>query len=46
MARFRGMHPSTFYLYLKESEGSFNHRRQDLYHVLLKLGRENPLSES
>ncbi len=44
LARFRGMHPSTFYLHLKECEFRFNHRRQDLYHVLLKLCRENPLS--
>ena len=44
MARFRGMHPSTFYLHLKECEFRFNHRRQDLYHVLLKLCRDNPLS--
>lgn len=44
MARFRGMHPSTFYLHLKECEFRFNDRRQDLYHALLKLCRENPLS--
>lgn len=44
MARFRGMHSSTFYLHLKECEFRFNHRRQDMYHVLLKLCRENPLS--
>lgn len=44
MARFRGMHPSTFYLHLKECEFRFNHRRQDMYHVLLKLCRKNPLS--
>jgi transposase len=44
MSRFRGMHPSTFYLHLKECEFRYNHRGQDLYHVLLKLCRENPLS--
>jgi transposase len=44
MAHFRGMHPSTFYLHLKECEFRFNYRRQNLYHALLKLCRENPLS--
>ncbi|MBX3387654.1 MAG: IS1595 family transposase [Phycisphaeraceae bacterium] len=44
LARFKGMHPSTFYLHLKECEFRFNHRRQDLYHVILRLCRDNPLS--
>jgi len=44
MARFRGMHPHTFLFHLKECEFRFNHRRQDLYHILLKLCRDNPLS--
>ena len=44
MSRFRGMHPSTFYLHLKECECRFNHRGQDFYHGLLKLCRERPLS--
>ena len=46
MARFRGMHPHTFYFHLKECEFRFNHRRLNLYKVLLKLCRENPLSSS
>jgi transposase-like protein len=46
LARFRAMHPSTFYIHLKECEFRFNHGRQDLYHALLKLCRENPLSQS
>ncbi len=44
LARFRGIHPSTFYLHLKECEFRYNHRRQDLYHAMLKLCRDNPLS--
>jgi len=44
LARFRGMHPETFLFHLKECEFRFNHRRDDLYKVLLKLCRENPLS--
>ena len=44
LARFRGMHPDTFLFHLKECEFRFNHRRQNLYQVLLKLCRDNPLS--
>ena len=44
LARFRGMHPSTFYLHLKECEFRFNHRNENLYTLLLKLLRERPLN--
>jgi transposase len=44
LARFRGMHPQSFLFHLKECEFRFNHRRQNLYHVLLKLCRKYPLS--
>ena len=44
LARFRGMHPDTFLFHLKECEFRFNHRRHNLYQVLLKLCREHPLS--
>ncbi len=44
LARFKGMHPSTFLFHLKECEFRFNHRRQDLYQVLLTLCRNTPLS--
>lgn len=44
LARFRGMHPSTFYFHLKECEFRFNHRRENLYRVLLTLCRNTPLS--
>lgn len=44
LSRFRGMHPHTFYLHLKECEFRFNHRRQDLYKAMLTLCRKHPLS--
>lgn len=44
LARFRGMHPHTFWLHLKESEYRFNHRKDDLYKDLLTLCRSHPLS--
>lgn len=43
LTRFRGMSKHTFYLHLKECEFRFNHRRQNLYPILLKLCRNNPL---
>jgi hypothetical protein len=33
----------TFYLHLKETEFRFNHRHTDLYKVLLRLLREDPI---
>lgn len=44
LARFRGMHPNTFYFHLKECEFRFNHRRDNLYKVLLAVCRKHPLS--
>jgi len=32
-----------FYSHLKETECRFNHRRDDLYHVILKLLRDKPI---
>ena len=43
ISRFRGMSKSTFHLHLKECEFRFNHRGQNLYILLLKIFRENPL---
>jgi transposase-like protein len=37
--KFKGMRPSTFYLHLKECEFRFNHRDEDLDHLLLKITR-------
>ena len=44
MSRFRGLHKTTFYLHLKECEFRFNNRHRDLYPLILKMCRENPLS--
>ena len=43
LARRRGIQPRFFYLHLKECEFRFNHRRENLYRVLLDLVRQNPL---
>ncbi|MFC7048186.1 hypothetical protein [Emcibacter nanhaiensis] len=49
LAKFRGMHKSTFLLHLKECEWRYNNRDQDLYATLLAefrnypLGRRRPL---
>jgi transposase-like protein len=43
LARRRGVRREYFYLHLKESEFRFNHRRDNLYRVLLELVRANPL---
>ncbi|MDH4225959.1 MAG: IS1595 family transposase [Deltaproteobacteria bacterium] len=44
LAKFRGMSKSTFHLHLKECEFRYNNRGENLYHLILKLVRENPLS--
>jgi transposase len=38
-----GIHKEYFYLHLKESEFRFNHRKDDLYDILLSELRRNPL---
>ena len=43
LSKFNGVHHHTFYLHLKECEFRFNHRNQDLYSVLLRLLRDNPI---
>ena len=43
LIRFRGMQTHTFYFHLKECEFRFNHRHDDLYKLVLKMCRENPL---
>ncbi len=42
--RFRGMAPSTFNLHLKKCAFRFNHRGQDLGHLILKILRDLPLN--
>ena len=43
LVRFRGLQKQTFYLHLKECEFRFNHRQEDIYLLVLKLLRGNPL---
>ena len=43
LAKFNGLTNEKFILHLKKSEFIFNHRKQDLYKVLLEKIRENPL---
>lgn len=43
LSKFHGVPHETFYLHLKESEFRFNHRHQDLYKILLRILREDPL---
>jgi len=42
--RLKGIHKHTFYLHLKECEWRFNHRKENLYTLLLKLLRKHPLN--
>ena len=46
LSKFRGMNKGTFYLHLKECEFRFNYRKNDLYRILLKLIKNNPLKLS
>lgn len=43
LVKFNGVPKGTFFLHLKETEFRFNHRSKDLYRVLLKLLRKDPL---
>jgi len=43
LAKFNGLSDDTFYLHLKESEFRFNNRFNNLYDILLKELRKNPL---
>ena len=44
LVKFNGVPKQTFFLHLKETESRFNHRSKNLYKVLLKLLRKQPLS--
>ena len=44
LVKFRGLQKHSFYFHLKECEFRFNHRHDDMYKMLLKMLRENPLS--
>lgn len=43
LAKFKGMHSSTFRYHVKECEFRFNNRNKDLYQLLLKILRKDPL---
>ncbi|MGK7370143.1 MAG: IS1595 family transposase [Candidatus Halalkalibacterium sp. M3_1C_030] len=43
LTQFNGVPKHTFYLHLKETEFRFNHRNNNLYKVLLKQLKEDPL---
>ena len=43
LSKYRGISKQAFYLHLKECEFRFNHRDDDLYKLLLKIIRDNPL---
>ena len=43
LSKYRGISKQTFYLHLKKCEFRFNHREDDLYKLLLKIIRDNPL---
>ena len=43
LAKFKGVPKHTFYLHMKETEFRFNHRRDHLYNVILKLLRDKPI---
>ena len=43
LSRFKGLTKHTFYLHLKETEFRFNHRKDDIYKLLLKMLRYHPI---
>ena len=44
LSKFNGMNSEKFILHLKESEFRSNNIENDLYQILLKLIRKNPLN--
>lgn len=43
LAKFKGIHSTTYQLHVKESEFRYNNRNDDLYQLLLKILRKDPL---
>jgi len=43
LSKIKGIRKEMFYLHLKETEFRFNHRRDNVYQLLLKLLREKPI---
>ena len=46
MVKFRGFNRDHFYLHLKETEFRFNYRNENLYQLILKIIRKQPLKLS
>lgn len=44
LMKFKGISKTTLYYHIKECEFRFNHRNENLYKLLLKIMRQNPLS--
>jgi len=44
LMKFHGIPKTTFYFHLKDCEFRFNYRNQDIYKLMLKLLRNNPLN--
>ena len=45
LAKFRGINKNNFILHLKECEFRYNHRKDNLYKLILKILRENPIEK-
>ena len=43
LSKMKGIRKEMFYLHLKETEFRFNHRRDNVYKLILKSLRENPI---
>lgn len=43
MEKFKGIHNQTYFLHLKESEFRYNNDKDKLYHLILKIVRNDPL---
>ena len=43
LSKFKGLQKNQFYFHLKESEFRYNRRNEDLYDIMLRIFRNNPL---
>lgn len=46
LSKYRSLSKNNFYLHLKECEFRFNHRTEDIYKLLLKIIKDNPVNWS
>ncbi len=44
LAKFRGIRKESYYYHLKECEFRFNYRHENIYQIMLKIFRNNPLN--